>query len=94
MRPVVSLGELTPEVEVIFLSLPNSQVVEEVVLGKEGLIRGLSAGQTLIDLSSSKPLRTQALAEKLSDRGVRMRDASVSGGISRATEGMLTVMVG
>ena len=37
-RFATSLGELAVEAEVIFLSLPNSQVVEEVVLGEEGLI--------------------------------------------------------
>lgn len=93
-RLASSLQELASEVEIIFLSLPNSKVVEEVVLGGEGLIRGLSSGQTVIDLSSSKPLRTQALAEKLATRDVRMLDAPVSGGVPRAKEGTLAVMVG
>ncbi|HZY65402.1 MAG TPA: NAD(P)-binding domain-containing protein [Rubrobacteraceae bacterium] len=93
-RTASSLKELAAETEVIFLSLPNSEVVEEVVLGEEGLIGGLSSGQTIIDLSSSKPLRTRALAEKLSGRGVRMLDAPVSGGVPRAREGTLAVMVG
>ena len=93
-RLASSLGELAAETEVIFLSLPNSQVVEEVVLGEEGLIGDLSSGQTIIDLSSSKPLRTQALAEKLSGKDVHMLDAPVSGGVPRAREGTLAVMVG
>lgn len=93
-RSAFSLREIAAETEVIFLSLPSSEVVEEVVLGDEGLIDGLSSGQTVIDLSSSKPLRTQALAEKLANRGVRMLDAPVSGGVPRAKEGTLAVMVG
>lgn len=93
-RPASSLQELASETEVIFLSLPNSEVVEEVVLGEEGLVDSFSSGQTVIDLSSSKPLRTQALAEKLIARGVRMLDAPVSGGVPRAKEGTLAIMVG
>lgn len=93
-HPFHSLEELAREAEVVFLSLPNSEIVEEVVLGGDGLIGNLSSGQTVIDLSSSKPVRTQALAEKLSGRGVRMLDAPVSGGVPRAREGTLAVMVG
>ena len=93
-RPASSLQELVANTEVILLSLPNSEVVEEVVLGEEGLIGALSSGQTVIDLSSSKPLRTRALAEKLTARGVRMLDAPVSGGVPRAREGTLAIMVG
>lgn len=93
-QPASSLQELASETEVIFLSLPNSEVVEEVVLGEEGLVDSFSSGQTIIDLSSSKPLRTQALAEKLIARGVRMLDAPVSGGVPRAKEGTLAIMVG
>ncbi len=93
-RPASSLRELASETEVIFLSLPNSDVVEEVILGQEGLAGGLSSGQTVIDLSSSKPLRTKALAEKLMAKGVRMLDAPVSGGVPRAKEGTLATMVG
>lgn len=93
-RLASSLQDLASETEVIFLSLPNSEVVEEVVLGEEGLIDGLSSGQTIIDLSSSKPFQTQALAKKLMDRGVRMLDAPVSGGVPKAREGTLAVMVG
>lgn len=93
-RPAATLQEVSTETEVVFLSLPNSEIVEEVVLGEEGLAGGLSSGKTIIDLSSSKPLRTQALAEKLSTQGVRMLDAPVSGGVPRAREGTLAVMAG
>ncbi len=93
-QTVSSLPEIATETEVLFLSLPNSEIVEKAILGEEGLIGYLSSGQTLIDLSSSKPLRTQALAEKLSTMGVRMLDAPVSGGILRARDGTLAVMVG
>ncbi len=93
-RTASSLTDLASETEVVLLSLPNSDIVDEVVLGEGGLISGLSSGQAVLDLSSSKPLRTRHLAEKLAGRGVRMLDAPVSGGVPRAREGTLTIMVG
>ena len=80
--------------DVVLLSLPGSDVVEEVVLGEGGLAEGLSSGKVLIDTSSSRPSSTRDLAKKLAESGVEMLDAPVSGGVLRAEEGKLAVMVG
>jgi 3-hydroxyisobutyrate dehydrogenase len=93
-RPASSLSELATESDTILLSLPGSEVVEKVILGEEGLAGGLSAGQTIIDMSSSRPLSTQMLAARLAQRRVSMLDAPVSGGVPRAREGTLAIMVG
>lgn len=93
-EPASSLAELAEATDVVLLSLPNSSVVEQVVLGENGLVDGLSPGKTLIDTSSSKPSSTRYLAKHLADRGVTMLDAPVSGGVLRAKEGRLAVMVG
>ena len=45
-------------------------------------------------MSSSEPLRTRALAARLAERGIRMVDAPVSGGVKGAERGALTIMVG
>lgn len=86
--------DLAVRAEVILLSLPDSSVVEEVVAGEHGLITKLSPGQTVIDTSSSQPSSTRTLARTLSEIGVRMLDAPVSGGVAKAREGRLSVMVG
>lgn len=91
---VASPAEAASGVEVVLLSLPGSEVVEEVVLGDGGLIRGLDRGATLVDMSSSRPSSTRRLAAELERRGVSMLDAPVSGGVARAESGELTVMVG
>lgn len=93
-EPAASLEALASETDVILLSLPNSDVVEEVVFGERGLSGGLSAGKTLIDTSSSRPSSTRTIAERLAREGVDMLDAPVSGGVLRAREGTLSVMVG
>jgi 3-hydroxyisobutyrate dehydrogenase-like beta-hydroxyacid dehydrogenase len=92
-EPADSLKALAAA-DVVLLSLPGSDVVEEVVLGEGGLAEGLSSGKVLIDTSSSRPSSTRDLAKKLAKSGVEMLDAPVSGGVLRAEEGKLAVMVG
>lgn len=92
-EPADSLKTLAAA-DVVLLSLPGSDVVEEVVLGEGGLAEGLSSGKVLIDTSSSRPSSTRDLAKKLAESGVEMLDAPVSGGVLRAEEGKLAVMVG
>lgn len=93
-RPASSVAEIARAADVIILSLPNSTVVERVVFGEEGLEEGLSDGKVLIDTSSSRPSSTRRIAAYLGDKGVHMLDAPVSGGVMRAKEGTLAVMVG
>ena len=89
-----SIAEVAQAAEVCVLSLPNSDVVEEVIFGEGGLAGGLSEGDVVVDTSSSRPSSTREVARRLAERGVGMLDAPVSGGVSRAGMGDLTVMVG
>jgi 3-hydroxyisobutyrate dehydrogenase len=81
------------DVEVLFLILPNSTVVEEV-LETDGVAEALAAGCLVVDMSSSEPLRTRALATSLLAKGLPMLDAPVSGGVRGAQAGTLSVLVG
>lgn len=74
---------------VVILMLPNSDIVELVLRGVE-----LGEGTVVVDMSSSEPLRTRALAATLAERGVVLVDAPVSGGVGRARTGKLTIMAG
>jgi 3-hydroxyisobutyrate dehydrogenase-like beta-hydroxyacid dehydrogenase len=93
-EPAASPEALATESDVVLLSLPNSDVVEEVVFGKSGLKEGLSSGKALIDTSSSRPSSTRGISKRLAAEGIDMLDAPVSGGVLRAREGTLSVMVG
>ena len=77
---------------VVILMLPNSDVVERVLL--EGGLADRISGGLVIDMSSSDPLRTRDLATELAARGVRLVDAPVSGGVKGAVAGTLTIMAG
>ncbi len=82
------------ESNIIITMLPDSADVESVALGKNGIIRGVSAGQIYIDMSSIEPLVSQKIAAQFSEKNVDMLDAPVSGGEPGAIRGELAIMVG
>jgi 3-hydroxyisobutyrate dehydrogenase-like beta-hydroxyacid dehydrogenase len=84
-----AVADLAP---VVFLSLPNPQIVLETVLGKEGLATG-SRLEVCVDLSTSGPEVAIKLAAALSERRITALEAPVSGGVKGAREGTLSVMV-
>ncbi|MDP6087737.1 MAG: NAD(P)-binding domain-containing protein, partial [Nitrospinota bacterium] len=93
-RAAASIGEVAENVPTILLSLPDSQAVESVVEGEGGLLRTATAGQVIIDMSTSHPSSTRRLGKLLKEKGIDFLDAPVSGGVRGAVAGTLTVMVG
>jgi 2-hydroxy-3-oxopropionate reductase len=89
-----SSADVASQSDVIITMLPNSPEVEQVVLGPDGILTGAGQGTILVDMSSIAPLATRALSEKLSEKGVIMLDAPVSGGEPKAVEGTLAIMAG
>ena len=90
-KTAASVAE-TAAADIIFLSLPNSEIVENVICGQ--LLAHLQEGQTVVDLSTITYNTTVAIGQRLADRGVDFLDAPVSGMESRANDGTLTVMCG
>ncbi len=81
-------------VRAVVLMLPTSAVVRDVLLGAGDLAAGLAPGTVVVDMSSSDPQDTRELAVALRARGLPVVDAPVSGGVARAVEGTLTIMLG
>ncbi len=77
----------------VVLMLPNSAVVASVLID-DGLLDAMAEGSMLVDMGSSQPEETQRMAVEAEQRGVRMIDAPVSGGVPAARDGSLTIMVG
>ncbi|HEY1898188.1 MAG TPA: NAD(P)-dependent oxidoreductase [Steroidobacteraceae bacterium] len=77
---------------VVFLSLPNPQIVADVVLGPQGIRQGKRL-QACVDLSTSGPDTAVRLAAGLAERNIASLEAPVSGGIKGAREGTLSLMV-
>jgi 3-hydroxyisobutyrate dehydrogenase len=77
----------------VVLMLPDSAAVEAVMDG-DGLLEAAEPGTVIIDMGSSRPLATRALAARTALRGVQLVDAPVSGGVKGAVNGTLTIMTG
>ncbi|MEU8362499.1 NAD(P)-dependent oxidoreductase [Nonomuraea sp. NPDC048882] len=92
--PAASVAEVGRDAELILLSLPDSKVVESVVLGDDGLLAHARQGQVIVDLSTAAPDSTRRLAGLLAAQGARLVDAGVSGGAAAAERGTLTIMAG
>jgi 3-hydroxyisobutyrate dehydrogenase len=78
---------------VVILMVPNSDAVDDVLIGR-GLLDAMGGTGTVIDMSSSEPGRTVELARRATQAGVTLIDAPVSGGVRGAERGTLTIMVG
>lgn len=91
---VETLTPLPQGVETVILMLPTSRHVEETLRGDRGLFKALPGGALVIDMSSSEPASTQALAREAASSGLQYVDAPVSGGISKAQSGELSIMAG
>jgi 3-hydroxyisobutyrate dehydrogenase-like beta-hydroxyacid dehydrogenase len=79
--------------EIVFTSLPTPAIVREATIGPDGIADGGSP-RMICDLSTSGPKLAAELAEALAPRGIASFDAPVSGGIARANDGTLSLMVG
>jgi len=80
--------------DVVILSLPTPTVVYSVLFGQDGLEPSLRPGTLVIDLSTNSPDVARAAGERLNRAGVQYLESPVTGGIARAKDGTLTVMVG
>ena len=89
-----SIAAVVEAADVVLMSLPDSKVVERVVLGKGGVLAGCRHGQIVVDLSTASASSTRRIAAALAERGVAYVDAGISGGAAAAEKGTLTLMVG
>jgi 3-hydroxyisobutyrate dehydrogenase-like beta-hydroxyacid dehydrogenase len=94
VSPASSLAELVASVDVVLLSLPDSSIIEPVMLGDGGVLEHARPGQVVVDLSTASPESTRRIHASLAERNVDFLDAGISGGAKAADAGTLTIMVG
>jgi len=82
------------DIDTIVTMLPTGAIVREVLVGPQGIAPQLPQGALVIDMSSSEPEGTRELGATLSGLGLALVDAPVSGGVPRATDATLTIMIG
>ena len=93
-QPAASIAEVMAFADVIMLSLPDSNVIEAVVEGEDGILAHVKPGQTVIDLSTAAASSTIRLHALFAKRQAHYIDAGISGGAAAAEKGTLTLMVG
>lgn len=79
---------------IVVTCLPTSREVEALLDGADGLLAAMAKGSLLVDCTSGDPATSRHIAARLAERGIGFLDAPVSGGVSGAEAGKLTVMVG
>jgi len=80
--------------DIIFVMVPDTPDVEDVLFDDGGVAAGLSRGKVVVDMSSISPLATKRFAKRINEIGCDYLDAPVSGGEVGARNATLSIMVG
>ena len=92
--PCASAAEVAQRSDIVILMLPDTPDVAAVLFDEDGVAAGLSAGKTVVDMSSISPIETQAFAARVEALDCDYLDAPVSGGEVGARNAALSIMVG
>jgi 3-hydroxyisobutyrate dehydrogenase-like beta-hydroxyacid dehydrogenase len=87
-RAVAEAGEFT------FSMVTNTEALEAVTGGADGILAGLGAGKIYIDMSTVSPAASREIAQCVKSKGAQMLDAPVSGSVITLEEGKLSIMAG
>jgi 3-hydroxyisobutyrate dehydrogenase-like beta-hydroxyacid dehydrogenase len=79
---------------VVFSMVTDTEAVQAIVAGPDGLLEGLRPGAVLVEMSTIDPAASASLAEAVAATGAVMLDAPVSGSIATLEAGQLSIMVG
>jgi len=80
--------------DIIFVMVPDTPHVNDVLFSENGVAAGISKGKTVVDMSSISPIETKVFARKINALGCDYLDAPVSGGEVGAKNATLSIMVG
>ncbi|MBC7788829.1 MAG: NAD(P)-dependent oxidoreductase [Anaerolineae bacterium] len=94
VRVAQSPQDCVRDADVVITCLSTSADVESLLYGEQGMLEGLRNDSVLIDCTSGDPATSRRIATRLAEAGVEFLDAPVSGGVTGAQEGKLTVMCG
>jgi 3-hydroxyisobutyrate dehydrogenase len=93
-KAATSPAEVAAQCSIIMICVSDTPDVQEVILGEQGVIHGVQAGDLVIDHSTISPHATQEIAAQLNEKGVQLLDAPISGGSEGAAKGTLSIMIG
>lgn len=93
-KGATSVTELTKNVEVVMVCLPDVKTSREILLGEDGVIANAHSGQVIVDHGTVDIATSRACAEAAEAKGAHFLDAPISGGPGGAAGGTLAIMVG
>ena len=81
--------------DALITMLPNSAIVDDALMASSSAwAPRLRKGAVVVDMSSSEPERSRQLGATLAEMGLDYLDAPVSGGVKKARDGTLAILVG
>ena len=86
--------EVAERCDVVCTCLPGPPEMDAVVLGEGGIADGIRSGSVYVDHTTNSPSLVRRVRDILSEKGVEMLDAPVSGGKEGAATRDLTMLVG
>jgi 3-hydroxyisobutyrate dehydrogenase len=93
-RATATPAEAAQGAEVVWMCVSDTNAVENVLFGENGVENSLSEGMTIVDSSTIAPSATVKFAERVRSRGVHYVDAAITGSKVAAESGTLIFMVG
>ncbi|AHB07015.1 MULTISPECIES: NAD(P)-dependent oxidoreductase [Pandoraea] len=87
-------AQAAADADFVITNVTTTQDVEDVLLGRDGVVHGARAGTICVDHSTISAEATRRMAARLARHEIQLVDAPVSGGPSRAADASLSIMVG
>ncbi len=82
------------DADIVFCCVGNDNDVREVILGKTGVLNGISPGAVIVDHTTASATIAREIHVRAAEKAVGFLDAPVSGGQAGAENGQLAVMIG
>lgn len=86
--------DVAEQVDHVITCLPSPRISERVLTGERGILAGLKAGSTWIEMSTLDTTEVERMAGMASAKGIRMMECPVTGGVHRAAAGDITMIAG
>jgi 3-hydroxyisobutyrate dehydrogenase len=87
-------GDVAAASDVTFTMVSEPADVEQVILGRGGVLERSRPGSVIVDMTTSEPSLARRIYEEAKGKSVSSLDAPVSGGDVGAREGTLAIMAG
>jgi 3-hydroxyisobutyrate dehydrogenase-like beta-hydroxyacid dehydrogenase len=94
MKWADSPRQVAAAADITFSMVTNSEALQDIADGPNGVLAGLAAGKLWVDMSTVSPAVNRALVARVRAKGADMLDSPVSGSVITLEQGKLTMMVG